>query len=349
MSKKRSSLFHSFNSDKLNFYLIIIFQFISLLFLYILKYQKHGLSFSDFSITKTGNLFNLLFFLIFLTGFILLLIKRNNLFTKRTGNFYIISLLQIIFLFASFISLKFNLITNEIYFLDQPIQKVLTGLLFSIFQFFQVFLICIIWLLVFEREQFIYLRALFNSVLSLILLISLSFYYSSLKSTDISYYKNKNTYEIGVVLGAAVWTGNIPSPSLAARSDKAVELYKEGIINKILFTGSNAPGEKPESIVANEYIQKDSIPSKNILIEAKTTSTVEQIQYIKNELLDFSEKTDILVISDGFHLRRVDEIAKFYNLNIKVASSELKSSWESKLYNRFRESIALLFFWLYAI
>lgn len=349
-NKKQSSFINSANSNKLNLLSIIIIQFTSILFIYFVKYQKHGLTLYNFSLLKTGNLLNLLFFILFLIGIILLFIKRSKIFEKRVKIFYIISFLQLFFLLSAFISLEVNINSKDFYLLEQPIQKVLTGLLFSIFQFSQVYLINIFWQLVFEREQLLYIRTFFNTNIALILLIALSLYFSQLNSSDISYYKNStNNFNIGVVLGAAVWSGNIPSPSLAARADKAVQLYKEGKIKKIQFTGSNAPGEKAESIVAFEYIRKDSIPSIDILIESNTTSTVEQIQFIKNEIIDISKKTDILVISDGYHLRRVNEIAKFYGLDIKVVASDLKISWQNIFYSRIRESIALLFFWLYAI
>ena len=64
---------------------------------------------------------------------------------------------------------------------------------------------------------------------------------------------NKSDKNIGVVLGAAVWSGNIPSPTLSARVDKALELLEQGFVGKIVLTGGKAPGELPESEVAYEY------------------------------------------------------------------------------------------------
>ena len=153
---------------------------------------------------------------------------------------------------------------------------------------------------------------------------------------------------IGVVLGAAVWT-NEPSPSLKSRVDKAFELYKDGSIQKIQLTGGNAPGELSEAEIAYDYIKTRKIDTTNVWIEKNTTSTTEQIHFIKTKLGTIPGVNDIIVISDSYHLPRVKEIADFYLLDVKVASSDLDLRFDSKLYNKVRESAAILIFWFFAI
>ncbi|MFN3478156.1 MAG: FAD-dependent oxidoreductase, partial [bacterium] len=62
-----------------------------------------------------------------------------------------------------------------------------------------------------------------------------------------------------VVLGAAVWSDNKPSPILAARVDKAIDLMKNFNVEKVYFTGSNAPGELSEAEVALNYLKSKNI------------------------------------------------------------------------------------------
>ncbi|MBK7819424.1 MAG: YdcF family protein [Sphingobacteriaceae bacterium] len=113
------------------------------------------------------------------------------------------------------------------------------------------------------------------------------------------------------MLGAAVWSDNQPSPSLKARVDKAIQLFNDKKIDMIQLTGSHAPGELSESDVAFDYIMKSDINPKFIWKENRTTSTLEQIQFIRNEILTRKDVGEITIISDTYHLPRVMEIANF--------------------------------------
>ena len=123
---------------------------------------------------------------------------------------------------------------------------------------------------------------------------------------------------------------------------------EKGKVNSIYLTGSNAPGELAESEVALKYIQKSKSITSNIFTETETTSTNEQIRFIKQKLLSDSEKKNIIVISDSYHLVRVMEISKFQNIQIQVAASDLSLSFEKAFYFKFREALALTVFWFFA-
>lgn len=160
----------------------------------------------------------------------------------------------------------------------------------------------------------------------------------------------KNKENIAVVLGAAVWTGNIPSPTLSSRVDKALDLLNKGFAGKIVLTGGKAPGEMSESEVAYEYAKIKGVDTSRITIEKQTSSTTDQIEWIKRNLLANKKSVgDIILVSDGYHLLRAIEISKFFNIDIKVAESDHKLNFKDKLYNKVRESIALFTFWNFAL
>ena len=161
---------------------------------------------------------------------------------------------------------------------------------------------------------------------------------------------HKERFDDGLALApAAVWSGNNPSPSLSARVDKAIELYNNGYTGKILLTGGNAPGELSESEVAFNYAKKMGMDTTKIFMEQATTSSSEQIKFIKSNLVTNKNINDIIIISDSYHLPRILEISKFYNIDLKVASSKLQYNFQNKLYNKFRESLALVVFWSFAL
>ena len=132
------------------------------------------------------------------------------------------------------------------------------------------------------------------------------------------------------------------------RVDKALKLFDEKKISKIFLTGSNAPGELAESEVAFRYIKSKGINTTEIFLEKETTSTNEQIQFINKKFANTSNQ-NIIVISDGYHLVRVLEIAKFHKTKILVSAAALSQNFEKAVYNKMREALALTVFWLFAI
>lgn len=154
---------------------------------------------------------------------------------------------------------------------------------------------------------------------------------------------------VAIVLGAAVWTNNIPSPSLASRADKAYQLYKIGVVKKIQLTGGNAPGELSEAEVAYLYLKSKGVNTNDMWMEKKTANTAEQVRYVKEELIDKKHINNIVFISNSYHLTRINEICNFYKINAGIEASELDLGFDKNIYYKIRESVALLEFWFFAL
>ncbi len=327
--------------------LIVIIMLLNLAFLYIIKYKNQNLPISFFSLINFGNLCNFLFALILVAGILILTFKKDLVFdTKKFLPFFVLNQLLLITIYVvHIIPLSFN----KIYYLGQTGDELLIGGIFALYLFTYFVLIYLVWLTIFKVKNIILIRALFNSSVSMLALLLIVFVFIVAKEAgfnDELIGKNKNN--IGVVLGAAVWSGNKPSPSLAGRVDKALKLFNEKKIFQIYLTGSNAPGELAESEVAFQYIKSKGIHSSEIFLEKETTSTNEQIQFIKKKIAKTSDQ-NIIVISDDYHLVRVLEIARFHKTKILVSASALSQSFEKAVYNKMREALALTVFWLFAI
>jgi uncharacterized SAM-binding protein YcdF (DUF218 family) len=254
-----------------------------------------------------------------------------------------------LFLFTAWIFLKYHIKLPDITILNQPFERIFVSGLFFIYQFIQFLLIIEIWLSLSGRNKSFFLRAFVDSILVTLILLVLSFLYLNFhKISPNVFFLSGKGINVGVVLGAAVWTDE-PSPSLKARVDKAFELYNDANIQKIQLTGGNAPGELSEAEIAYKYLKSKKIDTTNVWVETHTRSTIEQIQFIKSNLVNKPNINDIIVISDSYHLPRVKEIADFYLLDIKAAPSDLDLKFESKLYNKVRESAAILIFWFFGI
>ncbi|MFO7445905.1 MAG: YdcF family protein [Ignavibacteriaceae bacterium] len=327
---------------------IIIILLADLLFLYYLKYNNQNLSLSEFRLTNIGNFLNLFFTVVCIVGLILYSAQRK----LKPNTTIIISftvVLTIILIFAA-ISIKIKLPLGSSYMFSRPLPEVITGFLFLLHLFILFIFISFLWFSLFGGRDLLILRASVNSVIIVVVLFLFAFLYLSTKK-DVRgiNLKTKSQANIAVVLGAAVWSNNVPSPSLAARAEKAAELYRKGYVGHVQLTGGNAPGELSEAEVAYNFIKKKSIDTTRILLEKNTTSTSEQVEFIKNNLLISNSVENIIIVSDSYHLTRIGEICSFYNVKADLVASDLMLSFENKIYYKLRESIALILFWLFAL
>lgn len=325
---------------------IFIVLIIQLVFLYYIKYSNQGLSLSDFSLNNLGNILNFVFTLSLMVGVHFYNKKKTNIITP----IIIFTIILTASLLISYLLTNIQFPSEKEYIFGQPGNKVIDASIFTVYQFIVFTFISYAWLKVISSGRLVLLRSFLNGLFMLFFFLFIAYLYIQTSGYSNNYFSlTRNKNNLGVVLGAAVWSDNRPSPSLAARVDKAIELYNKGFIGSILLTGSNAPGELTEAAVALEYAKKKGINTDKIHIETNTTSTTEQIRYIKNNLINVPEISEVIIISDAYHLVRVKEISKFSNIHIRVASSDLKLDFKSKLYRKIRESIALIVFWCFAL
>lgn len=335
-----------YNSGKylLLFVLIII---IDLAFLYFIKYQNQSLSLSEFNLLNIGNIINLFFHFILIFGVLVIVFSKSI----QPDLKYLLPLFFVNqFLLASVYGVsKVSLPFNDIYYLNQNGNRLFVGVLFTLYQFTFFVMMFYIWSNIIKVKNLLVIRSILNAGWLTFFFLLLSFVFiiakeNSFDDAEIKADKNNTA----VVLGAAVWSKNKPSPTLAARVDKTIDLLQRGKINSIYLTGGNAPGELAESEVAFDYIKKKYKSVLNVFKETKTKSTNEQIQYIEANLLAKKNDRKIIVISDSYHLVRVIEISNFHNIKIQVASSDLPLSFEKAIYFKVREALALVVFWFFA-
>jgi vancomycin permeability regulator SanA len=328
--------------------IIILILLLNLLFLLYTKYENQGLPVSRFNFFFLGNILNIFFSFAAIFGIILYALSKKPVFSPYFMLIFVI-LLSTDLLVAA-MSTKVTLPLPNVYFLDHPLQKIAEGLFFSFYQFLLFLFIAIIWFNLVGRRELIILRSIVNSAALVLLLLAATFVYINLKKYEgTKFTPVKNSINVAVVLGAAVWPHNSPSPSLAARADKAVELYRKGIVNKIQVTGSNTPGDMSEAEVAFYYIKLADIDTSEVWRESNTTSTAEQIRFIRDQICTKKNIGTIIIVSDSYHLTRVHEVCKFYKISSELAASDLKLNFQHNLYYKMKESIALLVFWLFAL
>ncbi|MEG8947111.1 YdcF family protein [Rosettibacter firmus] len=291
---------------------------------------------------------NIIFASLLLLGLVTLKIKNENISVARKNFIIFLLIVAIILLVLVFLSVKYFKYDNNAYLFGFEIKKVYTGLFFILSELLVLYLIVYIWGLIFLFDKLHELRTLYRTVFFVLIIITFSIFYV----WNLKEYREKKfiteRYDYALIPGAAVWKKEKPSPIFEARIRKAFELYQEKKISKIILTGSNAPGELSEAETAFKYLVRLGVKVDDMIIENKTSTTTEQVRYLKSISNQLDNKK-ILIISDSFHLPRLMEMCKFFDLEASAIASNYRLSFSKTVYYRLRESIALLLFWLFAI
>lgn len=114
--------------------------------------------------------------------------------------------------------------------------------------------------------------------------------------------------DAAIVLGAATYNGKV-CPVFAERINHGVWLYQQGYVKKLILTGGYGKGNQlSDSYTAKLYAEAQGVPSKDILIEEKSTLTQENIMYAK-ELMEYKNIKTVIFVSDPLHMKRAMLIA----------------------------------------
>lgn len=337
------------SQNTVSFILLSAFVLLNLIILLLLKYYLNGLTLNEFRLDYIGNILNLVISTLLLTGIAIQLIQKKNIDPRRVMFLIFSQFLITVSLGLIFVLAKFNIINPVGYLLNFPVKKVYTGILFILSALIQLYSLLYLWGLLFGTENLFEIRTLIRTIGAVALLLVFSlFYVWNVRLYDEEKISNTK-YEYGCVPGAAVWSRGKPSPIFEGRIRKAFALYKKGTIKKIILTGGNAPGEISESEAAYKYLVNLDVPQKDLRLETQSSTTTLQIKFLSKEYYDKLNPKPILLISDGFHLTRIVQISKFFNINVAGVSSEYSMSFDKTIFYRARESVALLLFWLFAI
>lgn len=313
---------------------LIILEFISFGVLYYLRYKNQNLSLRGFEY-KAGNIITVTFF-----SLMIIFIASDLIFCDR------LSKSSLYFLFFMSASGLLSLILSSQF--DQKETKII---LVSIFLISNLFLFSSFTGILFSAsKKFKLLKSILISVIFLFVFTLLVFI------KVITYSDDRLKYESGdvkansaVILGAAVWGGNRPSPVLKERINKGYEIYKKNIVPKLVLTGGGSPNELTEGEVSKNVLLKYGVAPENLILENQSGSTVEQIQFVRDSLYKNQKWNSIILISDNFHLYRASEICKFNDINADCISSDKELSPAGTISFCIKESFALIFFWMSGI
>lgn len=139
----------------------------------------------------------------------------------------------------------------------------------------------------------------------------------------------------GLVLGTAPRTigGGGPNPFFEKRMDAAAQLYKAGIINRVLLSGDNRRADYNEPVAMRDALRQRGLPEAALTLDYAGFRTLDSIVRAQKV---FQLEKDTIIISDDFHLPRALFIAEETGLNALGFAGET-IPWPRSYRTRIRE------------
>lgn len=144
--------------------------------------------------------------------------------------------------------------------------------------------------------------------------------------------------DAAVVLGAAQYNGR-PSAVLEGRLDHAEDLWRRGVVPRIVLTGGRQVGDRfTEASAGFQYLRRKGVPEADLLIVSDGSNTWESLAASKR-VLNREGIRKVLLVSDPYHSFRLIGIAGEIGIDAKVSPTDRSSSTRELL--RESASVAL--------
>lgn len=164
-----------------------------------------------------------------------------------------------------------------------------------------------------------------------------------------------------IVLGAAVWPGGRSSPSLAARMQHAIALYRAGYASHLILSGGVGGNRPSEAEVMRRLATGSGVPEDALILDDTSHSTEENLAHAK-ALMDARGWRTALIVSAPYHLLRAETIARDLGMEVYGSPSSESTAFAapvSRMGYTAREALALIWYyaskvvgepsWLYAL
>lgn len=152
-----------------------------------------------------------------------------------------------------------------------------------------------------SRRKLPYLFA--GILLGLVLIFATCFAVTYHSIEELGHRDGTRSADVIIVLGAAVWPEQQPGPSLKSRTERAIDLYRDGHASHLILSGGLGRHPPEEAEVMRRLAVEAGIPSEVLFLEKESHSTWENLLGA-SEIMQQQRWDTALVVSDPFHMRR---------------------------------------------
>lgn len=156
----------------------------------------------------------------------------------------------------------------------------------------------------------------------------------------------QGTPQVMVILGCRVMPGGAPSILLQDRLNTALNYWEDHRDITVVVSGGQGQNEpKSEAQCMAEVLMDSGIPGDQILQEDRSSNTMENLVFTRDLLMEEGidvRETDILVVSNGFHLTRARMLAERFGYGSVSTLAAPTTHLPSRIQMYIREPLALV-------
>ena len=166
-----------------------------------------------------------------------------------------------------------------------------------------------------------------NATLSYLYTLIIATLYCNIKAAN---HIPKYDKDFVIILGSRINKDGTLTPLLKGRVDKAIEFGNkqyEANKKKIIYIPSGGQGKDEtisEAEAIKKYLLENGIKEKQIIIENKSTSTIENMKYSKEKIDKLNDKAKISFSTTNYHVFRSGVIANEQGIDCEGMGSKTK-------------------------
>lgn len=151
-----------------------------------------------------------------------------------------------------------------------------------------------------------------------------------------------NTSDVAIVFGSKVYPNGRVSSRLAARLDKAIELFQQGVFSNIIVSGATGEEGGDEAIAMKKHLLSHHIPETSILVDSAGITTIDTARN-SALIMKMHGFKNALIVSQYFHITRARLALKQHGLTTIYHAHPDFFEWRD-MYSLPREVIGYYFY-----
>lgn len=141
--------------------------------------------------------------------------------------------------------------------------------------------------------------------------------------------------DCALVLGCGIVDQNTPSDMLKDRLDVGIELYRQGIVPKLLLSGDNGQEHYNEIHVMFQYAKDEGVPAEDIFCDHAGFSTYDSM-YRAGSIFECDK---VIVVTQQYHQHRAIYIGEKLGIEVYGVASDQRKYF-GQTYRDAREVLA---------
>ena len=153
--------------------------------------------------------------------------------------------------------------------------------------------------------------------------------------------------DAALILGNRAYLHGKPNPCLTGRVDEGLLLAQQGLVSILLMSGGlDYEDERIEAVTMEAHARNKGFQGE-ILLESRSSSTLENLTFSR-PILEAAGIKNIIITSEPYHMWRVKKLVEAghlgrgINVNYAAASSQCWVSWGMAFKGALREPLAVI-------